>query len=777
MHTIHHLCFARPGAAVLGLLALSLPGLLVGCAGDSAEPEGFDVSMRSAQPPGEPECITLAPAADAMLSTPPKHQNYGAHPLLRVGGKDESLLRFDLGSIPAGSSIESASLRLYLNGGAGSNPINIHAATSPWAEGSVTYQSFDQDFDPAVAGVIQPSSPNALKSADLTGLVSSWLLGGQANYGVLLETTGNQKNIFVSREGAAGYRPSLEVCYTEPFVDHCAEDPCQNGGTCENDPGGYTCTCAPGYEGVDCELDIDECAGGPCVNGSCADGIAGYTCACDAGWEGTNCEANIDDCADEPCLNGGICTDGLQGYTCTCDAGYTGPGCEIDIDECADGPCLNGDCTDGINGYSCECFPGFSGVNCELDVDDCVGNACENESTCVDGLGEYDCACLPGFTGTHCEIDIDECEAGPCLNGGDCTDGIDSYDCACPPGYTGVHCEIDIDECESGLCVNGDCVDLVDAYQCVCAPGYTGTNCETEIDECESGPCANGANCLDQLNGFECQCLPGWAGPTCEEYVPQETSCPCSGGAAWELVLTMTPGGTSFEDGRTVYEATLGNDGYVAVLDDFFEGLLCYGKQPSGPATSVAGITEAEAEACTDIIRDWAAPEPVDECEMSPCLNGSRCTDGPGTNDYQCDCAPGYTGTNCETEIDECESGPCANGANCLDQLNGFECQCLPGWAGPTCEEYVPQSSCPCSGGVSWEAVLSMPPGEITDDVDYVYAHSADGNGYLAAHYTQAYCEGLDWTAPDMASFETYHTSLTPAEVEACLDVIHAWGG
>ena len=35
---------------------------------------------------------------------------------------------------------------------------------------------------------------------------------------------------------------------------------------------------------------IDECAGDPCLHGTCIDGIADYSCQCDAGYLGRNCD-------------------------------------------------------------------------------------------------------------------------------------------------------------------------------------------------------------------------------------------------------------------------------------------------------------------------------------------------------------------------------------------------------------------------------------------------------------------------------------------------------
>ena len=87
--------------------------------------------------------------------------------------------------------------------------------------------------------------------------------------------------------------------------------PCQNGATClersnrtlydlsvftdfaYNTSGGYVCRCLPGFEGDDCQVNIDECALSstrPCKFGECIDGVNNYTCRCDPGYEGDDCD-------------------------------------------------------------------------------------------------------------------------------------------------------------------------------------------------------------------------------------------------------------------------------------------------------------------------------------------------------------------------------------------------------------------------------------------------------------------------------------------------------
>ena len=72
-------------------------------------------------------------------------------------------------------------------------------------------------------------------------------------------------------------------------MDECHLQPntCQNGGTCNNVPGGYNCVCVNGWSGLDCSENIDDCATAACSEGStCVDRVASFICQCPYGKTG-----------------------------------------------------------------------------------------------------------------------------------------------------------------------------------------------------------------------------------------------------------------------------------------------------------------------------------------------------------------------------------------------------------------------------------------------------------------------------------------------------------
>jgi hypothetical protein len=629
----------------------------------------------------------------------------------------------------------------------------------------------------------------------------------------------------------------------------------------------YYCSCAAGYQGHNCDIDVDECASSPCVIGAvCTESASrmsgnasvpadAYICSCAAGYQGRICDIDVDECASSPCVNGAVCTESanathgssssgswhaasvvssgswsvgampalshgppmvpIDAYYCSCAAGYQGHNCDIDVDECASSPCVNGAvCTESashmsgnasvpVDAYICSCAAGYQGRICDIDVDECASSPCVNGAVCTESgsasmmggspsasaqngsaagvptvshmsgnvsvpsvhSNVYYCSCSAGYQGHNCDIDVDECASSPCVNGAVCTESggassiggstfapaqngsaagvptvshmsgnvsvpsvpADAYICSCAAGYQGRICDIDVDECASSPCVNGAvCTESanathgssssgswhaasavssgswsvgampalshgppmvpIDAYYCSCAAGYQGHNCDIDVDECASSPCVNGAVCTES------------------GYVARRSSASGSwddsSSSSWQS--SMSSSGSWRAAGST---------GSVKPRPHF--------QPPPVPVNAYycACVVGYHGDNCN---------MDVDECASTPCLNAGVCTDSNETgttasvlyrypvplNAYRCDCQPGYAGgvcapghlleyssrcsvmdsfqnanSSCNIDVDECASSPCPAHTSCTDSLdnitipvNTFQCTCDDGW-------------------------------------------------------------------------------------------------
>ena len=68
-----------------------------------------------------------------------------------------------------------------------------------------------------------------------------------------LELVPETKLIFKHFEfGIERYFFMFLLSFVETHLDPCSPNPCQNGGICNSNSEGFTCSCASGYTGDDC---------------------------------------------------------------------------------------------------------------------------------------------------------------------------------------------------------------------------------------------------------------------------------------------------------------------------------------------------------------------------------------------------------------------------------------------------------------------------------------------------------------------------------------------
>ena len=138
------------------------------------------------------------------------------------------------------------------------------------------------------------------------------------------------------------YRACINNTYG-PFCDtYCLENcdgcdgvDCGTNQLCVNLVFNYTCVCMPGFTGIDCSIDIDECTAVNCNNGECINGNASFTCVCDPRYFGRFCETQLDSymlmvtihsfsnpggmCADSKCDPDLCCEQGSSECPSMCD--------------------------------------------------------------------------------------------------------------------------------------------------------------------------------------------------------------------------------------------------------------------------------------------------------------------------------------------------------------------------------------------------------------------------------------------------------------------------
>jgi trimeric autotransporter adhesin len=179
--------------------------------------------------PGSPANLVIQPSsADTYLNESSPGTNYGSDTTMSLQTRSSNrnrrvLVQFDLSAIPAGSTINSATLELYASAApTNSRTLNVHRVTSSWVETTANWTNNSAGYDAPVSASVAAGTTTGWKIWTVTSLVQAWLGGTYQNYGMLVkdntESSATQyAYTFSTKENAtAANRPILRVNYTPP---------------------------------------------------------------------------------------------------------------------------------------------------------------------------------------------------------------------------------------------------------------------------------------------------------------------------------------------------------------------------------------------------------------------------------------------------------------------------------------------------------------------------------------------------------------------------------
>lgn len=167
-------------------------------------------------------CTFYGSSGDAYISQELPSNNFGSDAQLKTewisaaGFERISLIKFPISGIPAGATINSATLELIPVSGSSQFELNIGRSTKTWAETTVTWNNFVGTGAVPIADSVTVNASESLASFDVKPIVLKWL-AGSTNYGFVLrvkDRAGTDHSLVAKSYQADNTTPKLIIEFT-----------------------------------------------------------------------------------------------------------------------------------------------------------------------------------------------------------------------------------------------------------------------------------------------------------------------------------------------------------------------------------------------------------------------------------------------------------------------------------------------------------------------------------------------------------------------------------
>ena len=159
------------------------------------------------------QASTANVSADTVISTALIATNFGTRSNLPINSTTTALLKFDLTSVPTGTSssqIGKAVLYVYVNRLNTSAAVSVFPVTTTWSELTVT-SGTKPTIGTTATTTATPATTGNYVAFDVTSLVTGWITTPANNFGLALSTTTADLQLDSKENDATGHAPFIDI--------------------------------------------------------------------------------------------------------------------------------------------------------------------------------------------------------------------------------------------------------------------------------------------------------------------------------------------------------------------------------------------------------------------------------------------------------------------------------------------------------------------------------------------------------------------------------------